>query len=214
MQRAPLATCFLVLFACVSCAREEKVVRYKPWFAGLEGAQINRQVAIPAELRSDPTGGVTEDQLRVEHEDKSVTLVARTGRQLMIHIYTTLAENERDLFAKEVLSEATRAEYRRQGLDPGLAFDALLQHEDEIIDFFNAIPYAENTPGVFWQPQGGRTFRIEANGLARTNLKIVGMDMTMDRGNWKLRWFVPAPGEMPIDPVPRNSASTAGRPAR
>ncbi len=191
-----------VCCAAASCAREEKLVRYKPWFAGLEGAQINRQVAIPSNLRSDPGAGMPEDSLRVQHEDKSVSLIAKTGRQLMIHIYTTLAENERDLFTKEVLSESTRAEYRAQGLDPSVAFDALLAREDDIIDFFNAVPYAENTPGVFWQPQGARTFRIEAVGLPRTNLKIVAMDMTMEQGNWKLRWFTPAPGGKPVAAVP------------
>lgn len=195
-----LAVCCGALGA--SCAREEKLVRYKPWFAGLEGAEINRQVAIPGDLRADPGAGVSEDQLRVSHEDRSVSLIAKTGRQLMIHVYTTLAENERDVFTKQVLSEATRAEYRSQGLDPSLAFDALLAREDDIVDFFNAIPYAENTPGVFWQPLGGRAFRVEATGLSRGNLKIIAMDMTMEGGNWKLRWFVPAPGEKPVAAVP------------
>jgi hypothetical protein len=184
------------------CAREEKLVRYKPWFAGLEGAEINRQVAIPGGLRSDPTGGLPEDQIRVERDDKSVELLAKTGRQLMIHIYTTLAEDERDLFAEQVLSDQTRGEYRAQGLDPALAFDALKQREDDVIDFFNAVPYAENTPGVFWKPLGGRAFRVEASGLSRTGLKVVAMDMIMERGNWKLRWFVPAPGEAGIAAVP------------
>lgn len=194
----------LLLSALVlaSCAREEKLVRYKPWFAGLEGAEIKRQVAIPTNLRPDPTGGVPEDQLRTENPDQSVTLLAKTGRQLMIHIYTTLAEDERDLFTKEVLSEETRAEYHSQGLDPALAFDALKQREDDVIDFFNAVPYGENTPGVFWKPLGGRAFRIEATGLASTGLKLSAMDMTMERGNWKLRWFVPAPGEKGIAAVP------------
>ena len=110
----------LTSLTIAACAREEKLVRYKPWFAGLEGAEINRQVAIPTNLRTAPTGGGPEDQLRTENPDQSFTLLAKTGRQLMIHIYTTLAENERDLFTKEVLSEDTRAEYHRQGLDPAL----------------------------------------------------------------------------------------------
>ena len=187
-------------------------MRYKPWFAGLEGAELGRQAVIPSELRQDPTGGLSEDHIRVENADKSVTLLAKTGRQLMIHIYTTLANDEREVFTREVLSATTREEYHRQGLDPALAFDAIKQREDDIIDLFNAIPYGENTPGVFLRPQGGKAFRVEASGLARTNLSIVAIDMVMERGNWKLRWFVPGPGERAIAGVPEGSDRRMGAP--
>jgi hypothetical protein len=67
----------------------------------------------------------------------------------------------------------------------------LVDMHDDIIDFFNAVPQGENTPGVFLRPKGGKVFRMQATGLGARGLKVIAMDMVMEKGNWKLRWFVP-----------------------
>jgi hypothetical protein len=112
-------------------------------------------------------------------------------------------EEERELFLSQVLSDMTTGEFRQRGVVPGEAWERVRRLEDDIVDLFNSLPYGENTPGVFLRNMGGKVFRMEATGLGRRGLRLVAMDMVMEGGNWKLRWFVPAAGFDMNNPTPQ-----------
>lgn len=186
----------MIVGACVlsitGCETEEKIVKVKPWFAGLQNAEGNtRAIGVENEFTSSAFDA-PEDQIVTEHKDKSKTLIAKNGRHLMIHIYTTLMEYDRDLFTDQVLSSMTKQEFRDRGLDPASAFDMLSKQEDDIVTLFGIMPQGERTPGYLMEPQGNGVFRVRVHGRRAEGLKIVGFDMVMEGGNWKLRWIVPA----------------------
>jgi hypothetical protein len=56
------------------------------------------------------------------------------------------------------------------------------------------MPQGERTPGFLLEPKGGGVFRVQVRTRKAATLKLVGLDMIMERGNWKLRWFVPGRG--------------------
>lgn len=122
------------------------------------------------------------------------TLYARTARHLMAHIWTTLRDDEKDLFTEQVLSESTKREYRSRGKDPGEAFDTLKEHLEDIHTLFDLMPYGEFTPNVYDKSIGGGVRRVYVAGVATQGLYWSGFDMVMEHGNWKLCWFV-QPGD-------------------
>ena len=183
------------LAALPGCRREERVVRYKPFFAGLEGVQTGQ----PAVAQRPPAGSpgeageieLGEQSLVVENEDGTTTLIARNGMQLMAHIRRLLAEGDADLLASQVLSELTLEEYRQRNLDPREAFAVLKAHEKDILLLFARMPMGEHSPTVIVDQLGRNFFRVRVTGDARKGLgRYSGMDMRMEGGNWKLRWFL------------------------
>ena len=75
-------------------------------------------------------------------------------------------------------------------MDPGACFDELVRRKDDVVALFNAMPAGEYTPGVYVRNLGPKSERIEVEGLAAKDLSWTGMDVVMEKGNWKLRWFV------------------------
>jgi hypothetical protein len=178
-----------------SCAREEKVVYYKPFFAGLQGVDTRTpgvyDKGLPAGAGGAGSAGAAGDELVVTDKNGKKRLMSGTGVQLMYHIQNLLAKNDADLFADQVLAEATRQEFKERGLDPREAFAALKQDEREIAKLFGRMPMGEHSPNVLMEPLGDNTFRVKVTGTAVKGLdKWVGFDMVLERGNWKLRWFV------------------------
>lgn len=183
----------LVLGACgvslPACQPEKKEALVNPFFANLPGAEYGMAVKRDLGDYEDP-GKLSEDDLVVETEPGEVKLLARSVRHLMIHIHNTLEEDQRDLFVDQVLSEATKLEFRDRGLEPGVAFDFLQSQRAEIDALFNSMPGGESTPGLFLRPVGDRTYRIALDGMQGRDLGWVGMDVVLEGGNYKLRWFV------------------------
>lgn len=180
--------------ACVllvsGCARETRVVRYHPMLGGLPNAESGMPVVRDTKGYVDPTA-VPEDKLVVvDPVSNKKTLTAKTGRHLMIHIYNALAENDRATFVEQILSKQTKDEFAERGLDPGAAFDEVVRRRDDVVALFNAMPGGEFTPGVYRRPLGNKSERLEVEGILAKDLTWKGMDMVMEKGNWKLRWFV------------------------
>ncbi|MDX2132263.1 MAG: hypothetical protein SFY69_09435 [Planctomycetota bacterium] len=177
----------LVLLAggCV----ETRVIRYEPFLGGLPGAQSNTPVRRDFGDYVDPAA-IPVEQLEREVEPGKKVLVARSARHLMIHIHNTLDRGEKELFVEQVLSGATRAECAERGVDPGDAFDYLLTRRDDIASLFNLMPDGERTPGLYLRPIGGSAYRLQIKGVGATDLYWTGFDMVMEKGNYRLRWFV------------------------
>lgn len=171
------------------CASEDRIVRWNPMLGSVKGAETGMPVVRDFGPYQDPTRVKA-----IREEDPAtgkVTLVARTGRHLMSHIYTTLREGERDLFTQQVLSEATRAEFRERGLPPEQAFDAARERFEDIRLLFDLMPYGEFTPGVEARQLGKGLRRVRVTGIEARGLHWGGFDMVLEKGNWKLRWFTP-----------------------
>lgn len=179
----------LLILALAGCATQTRVVKYDPFLGGLPGAESRTPVVRDLGDYTDPTA-IPPDQLVQEPEPGRKVLAAKTGRHLMIHVYNTLKNDDRDLFTTQVLSERTRAECLERGIDPADAFDYLKTREDDVAALFNMMPAGEQTPGIVVQPLGKGARRLQVTGAGLGDLYWTGFDMVMERGNWRLRWFV------------------------
>ena len=192
--RALAAACAVVLAA--GCQPEEKIVRYKPFLAGLEGVQTQTPAVIekpkgPLEAAVVPESADGKDPLVHENPDGTKTLISRCGLHLMHHIQKTLAVDDDKLFAAQVLSQVTRDEYLARGIDPRESFKTLKPHQMEIAKLFARMPLGENSPNVNMSTVGHNIFRVQLIGQAAKGLEgYTGFDMVLEKGNWKLRWFV------------------------
>lgn len=176
---------------CAACQPEERVVRYKPFFSGLEGTQSQTPpVNINAGIL-DPTA-VPGGRIVVENADGSKTLISRNGRHLMAHIQRTLADGEEEQFTQQVLSKASADEFRQRGYDPAEAFRYLSQPQAqrEIALLFNRMPMGERSPTVVMDKIGPKVYRVKLTGKPAEGLRWRGFDMIMEDGNWRLRWFI------------------------
>ncbi|TVQ61427.1 MAG: hypothetical protein EA378_08625 [Phycisphaerales bacterium] len=173
-----------------ACETETRVVRQDGMMlANLPGATGGGADPATVTPRSQDVVGLPGGAPREELDDGTVILRARTGRQLMGHLFTTLRNNERELFVAQVLSTRTKQEFHDRGLDPALAFDELKQRSEWIEKLFQRMPQGEFTPGVLMQRQGDRVYRMTVTGMAADGLRWTFMDMVMEDGSWRLRWF-------------------------
>ena len=189
--RTALIALALAPLVMLSACKTERVVRGSTMLASLPGAQVGEKIRA-TKGTPKPGGEVVdagEERLRIEHPDGTVTLVSRTGRQLMAHIYTTLENDEGELFVDQVLSEMSKREFAQRGVDPIEGFRYLQNNQRAIRKLFNAIPMGEFTPGVFMKPQGNNVFRLEAPKMLHKQLPWTFMDMVFENGGWRLRWF-------------------------
>jgi hypothetical protein len=182
----------LALILLSGCAREEKVVQYKPFFSGLSGAQMQTQ-PVAERPRTGSGEVIAESEMFrtvVENPDGSRTLLSKSGRQLMSHIQNTLADNDAELFVAQVLSEATLREYAERQVDPREAFIQLKKSERDIAMLFSRMPLGENSPNVIMETIGRNMFRIRLSGASARDVgRYRGFDMVLENGNWRLRWF-------------------------
>lgn len=177
--------------ACLGCTYEREVSRRHP-LAGLPGVKTGSPETSRAWSGYDPTI-LPNDALVVEQPDGSVKLMARSARHLMVHIYNTLKDDDEALFTSQVLSDMTKREYQDRGLDPAEAYRTLRKRSDDVVALFNLMPAGEQTPGVYWHrigqtPEGKPIMRVSLGSQVR-HIPWNFMDMTMEGGNWKLRWF-------------------------
>lgn len=182
-----LVALFVVALTLTS-ACEERIVSNHPMLGGLPGAETSETVTAPRGATGDPTA--VSGKLRSEDENGKITLVARAPRHLMKHIYDTIFDNEPQLFIEQVLSEVTKQEYYDRGVDVMEAFNTLREKREDIHTLFNRMPRGEQTPGLFVEPLGSSVQRLCVYGKQASGLRWNGFDMVMEKGNWKLRWFV------------------------
>ncbi len=174
-----------------ACEPETRVVYNRPFLGGLPGAESQAPISRYPKGYHDPTV-IADDQLVVKSDDgKPKQLRARTARHLMMHIYNALMNSQDKLFVDEILSERTRGEYYQRGIHPSAAFKTMQEHAGDVLTLFDRMPMGESTPGLFLEPVEKGVQRLRVQGLAAKGLYWVGFDMIMEKGNWKLVWFVP-----------------------
>lgn len=172
-----------------ACAREERVIGQRSLLGALPGAQSQVNALGPKGPRP-ASAALDESNLEEVLPDGSKILTSRNGRHLMVHIWNTLKDGDADTFLSQVLSERTRNEYLDRGLNPAQAFDRIREREADIHRLFARMPMGERTPGVVYEPLGGRTFRFKVTDTAAKGLNWTGIDMVLEGGNFRLVWFV------------------------
>ncbi len=179
----------LIALPLASCRTEEKIVNYKPFFAGLDGVQTQTP-ATARESRPMEVIDVSQLSLIAENPDGTKRLILKSPQNLMWHISRTLADGAEELFVEQVLSELTRSEYLSRGIDPAESFRTLKKDEKAIAKLFARMPMGQNTPNVIMRKVGDNVFRLKLTGHATRGLeKWTGFDTVLEGGDWKLRWF-------------------------
>lgn len=183
MRRVVLWCCAAMAAALAAGCSYERVVYRRPMFAGLPGVESGGALISdkPRGYR-DPTQ-IDGGEITIEREDGSKVLLARSARHLMAHIYTTLKEDQKELFTEQVLCEATRAEFRARAVDVGEAFDYLKEHEQEVAALFGRMPMGEYTPGVLMRQIGEDVYRVALSPKAAQGLPWCGFDMVWEGGH-------------------------------
>jgi len=200
----PLAIAAAALCGC----EHERVVYYRPMFAGLPGAESNTPItdAKPRGAMDAPPPSDIEELVVTTPDRKKTLLVARTARHVMIHVYTTLRDGDETLFLDQVLSTRTKDEYYERGLDPHEAFVFLEGHLGDIKKLFDQMPMGEYTPGFYLEPVGPNIFRLEVHGKAAQGLTWTGFDIVREGADYRLRWFTgPGPRQAQFGPKPADA---------
>lgn len=189
MKPRPIHLSLLLIAAALPGCVEERIVSYNPPLAGLPNAVTGQEPVLP------PSRGgiqyIPDEKTLVEKPDGSKELLARAPRQLMRNIVITLDEDLPELFVRDVLSERTRQEFIQRGLNPLEAFTTLKAQREDIQALFDFMPAGELTPGLFLTTIGPNTFRLKLDGRPARTLPLIGFDMVFERGNFRLRWFIP-----------------------
>jgi hypothetical protein len=181
--------CALCAAPLISCERTISEKAVNPMFGGLQGTktQVQRKEREPVGIGAP--GEADPDRIVIENPDGSVTLISRRASHLMSHIQRTLARDEVELFTEQVLSERTRAEYRERGLDPAEAFDTLKERMADIAQLFSRMPFGEASPSVIMSKVDDNTLRLKLTGAGTRDLHWTSMDMVLEDGHYRLRWF-------------------------
>lgn len=182
------------------CQTEQRVVGVKGGFSGLArlpGAQsqLPPEALPPAEpsdrwsrlLPQDEPGEPVEGRpLRRVLPTGDVVLLSRSPRELIVHLYETLRDEEYELLEKQVLSERTRSAYRREGKPVGEAVRWLIRNRDEIEKLISAMPVGDQTPGVLMNPLGNNAFRLSVQGGEMLPMRYHTLDVVIEEGRFRL----------------------------
>lgn len=184
-----IVSAIYILSQLGGCTPYRKEISRKSLLSKLDQQQQGvRQAPKPSvinEIFAVPGG-----KIRTEDEDGNVTLYAKSIKHLMNHIIYALENNERDLFTEQILSQITIDEFTERGMDPGVAFDELVKRRRDIYRMFNYMPMGESTPGLYIKPIGENLFRLAVSRAGHQELLWIGIDVSFENLNYKLRWFV------------------------
>lgn len=174
----------LLLIAAGAAGCRERVVKYDPFLAGLPGAES--QTPVERNLGHADPRRMNGGKIRTENLDGTVTLVSKSGLHVMVHTFNTLVDDEKELFLDQVLSERTKQEYIAAGRDAGEIFEQLVREFDDFEEMCLLMPAGEFTPGIYLRPMGSRVQRFELDGAAARGLRFRGLDIVMEKGNYRL----------------------------
>ena len=180
------------LFALVflpACQPEEKIVRYKPFFANIADAQFGEQKPVNANAGYvDPTVAA-DNKIVIEKPDGSKVLLAKSVQAMMSHLSRCLDEDDDKLFLDQVVSKKTKDHYREMGKDPMELVDMLKANRKEVAKTLARMPLAEHSPTVILEQPGDKTWTIKVTGAAAKDLQYTRLWARMEDGNWRFMWL-------------------------
>ncbi|MFM9957306.1 MAG: hypothetical protein ACKVZJ_04470 [Phycisphaerales bacterium] len=185
-----------------ACQTEEKVVSVKGGFGGLArlpgaSSQLPLDAVGPSAadstdrwsqlLGKDNKGKPVEGHaLRRELDDGGVLLVARSPRELIVHLYETLRDNELELLEEQVISQRTKQAYMAERKTPKDAVAWLVEHREDVEALLATMPAGEQTPGVLMKPLGNNAFRLSSADAPSLGLKLRRLDLVIEQGRFRL----------------------------
>lgn len=170
------------------CEQEETLLSYKPFFAGLDGAQTQQPVvAQRGQLLPDPVPG--DDRIIIELPNGKVRLVSRSVRDLMTHLERTLDENQFELFDQYLLSQKTRDHLASQGKTPEDLFRVLQNSRRGIAKTFARMPFGERTPTCLFEKTAPRMFVLRLTGQSARNVPYTKLWVAYEGGEFRFVWL-------------------------
>lgn len=190
-QAAGIA-CALAALAAAGCQRDDRVVKYKPFFTNVAGAEFRGEQAAPVNPNEgylDPTALPSDAKLVIENPDGSKVLIAKSVRHMMSHLERFLDEGEDDLLLEQVISEKTREHYASKGQDPRQILRYLRRNRKEVARLFARLPMGEYTPTAILEQPGDKTWVVKLTGAPASDLKFTRVWARLEDGNWRFVWI-------------------------
>lgn len=197
-KRRPIAGVLIVgamvtLFGAAGCAEEEQVTRYKPFFAGMEGAEYSglKPVVSPREAGTLGSAALDEQAASgiIEHPDGKREFITTSVSLLTRHVETLLDENtpaaDKDLL-EQLIDERTKRHYENEGRKPEEYVRWLHKNRKDIAKMLARMPMAERTPTVIVRQPGDNTWVIELTGQATRGVKYTELWVRQEMGRWRL----------------------------
>lgn len=180
----------------VGCAEQETVTKFKPFFAGLEGAQYSAQKPVFSSQESGAeaggVAGMTDEQRAsgiIEKPDGTREFVTTSVSLLTRHIEMLLDENtpkaDKELL-EQLIDERTKEHYLAEGKQPVEYVRWLQKNRKEIARMLARMPMAERTPTVVVRQPGDNTWVIELTGQATRGVKFTQLWVRQQMGRWRL----------------------------
>ncbi|MBY0312602.1 MAG: hypothetical protein K2W85_11075 [Phycisphaerales bacterium] len=197
-MRQPIAGVLIVgaMFALVGtagCAEEEQVTRYKPFFAGMEGAEYSGLKPIVSPREAGGLGAAALDEQAasgiIEHADGRREFITTSVSMLTRHVETLLDENtpaaDKELL-EQLVDERTKRHYESEGRKPEEYVRWLHKNRKDIAKMLARMPMAERTPTVIVRQPGDNTWVIELTGQATRGVKYTQLWVRQEMGRWRL----------------------------
>ena len=193
-----------VLASSVAIAgcQSERVVSVSGGLLGVPGASHNYGQDVPirgrdrkslegalashAPIDDENLKEIESEPLRFTDEDDDVILVSRSPRHVVFHLTRTLDRDEHDLLYEQVISEATKREYRERARDPRDALRFIIEHKEPIRELLDTMPMGEQTPGLFIESIGENRFRLTAPPAMARQLRFDHADFIIEDGMFRL----------------------------
>lgn len=196
-RRAPtgmLRACIFVslcglLSLTSACTPSEKIVRYKPFLTGIDGAQFGGQQPVNAnEGYLDPTAA-TEEKTVIENPDGTKTLISKSPRTVMAHLERFLDEGDDRTLLTQVISEKTLTEMHSLNNTDEQILNFLKDNRRNIAKTFARMPLAEHTPTVIVEQPGDKTWVLRLTGAAAKDLRFTALWVRYENGSWRFLWI-------------------------
>lgn len=180
-----------LLLAGAGCTLERRVrdtggIESALRHAGKQGSAWDGLLDAGRERAAPPLTDEEAASLRQVDEQGVVTLISRSPGDVMYHLARTLREKEYELLLEQVLSDATKTEYRKRAMDPMEAVHFLAAHEKDILALLAAMPLGDQTPGAIFETIGPNRFRVSPPPSIAGDLKLRRFEVIIEDRRFRL----------------------------
>ena len=183
------AICVAAL-ALASCSSQEKVVRYKPFFTGVAGAEFGGQPPVkPDKPAPEITASDDSSPVVQVNPDKTKTLSLRSPRQTMTALEALLDQEDDETIWTKLLSSVTIDELKSRGYTREQYLEWLHVNRPEFAKTFARMPLGHNTPTVITEKPERKTWIMRISGKPAEGLAFTRVWVRLEEGQWRLRWI-------------------------
>ncbi|MFG0328345.1 MAG: hypothetical protein ACF8PN_00465 [Phycisphaerales bacterium] len=124
-------------------------------------------------------------ELRVVHDDGSVTLNSPLPVHLLTHIRATLIDADYDLLYEQLISDYTKRVYHQRDRDPREVMTWFTDNQRDVLILLSRMGQGVNSPDVYWEMRGPIT-RLQLYGEAKRSSRLTTVDVIRENGQFKL----------------------------